>query len=71
MTITTKMVLKAINHPLVTLHRVVGQGYWYFCYDDQDKVYETQSVYTPRLSDMTVDQWTAYAYDLIKECEGK
>lgn len=66
---SSKQILKAINHPLVSLTRVPGDGYWYFTYDDGDKLYETESVYTVRLNDMTVDQWAAYARDLIKRVE--
>jgi hypothetical protein len=66
---TKQQILKAAGNPAhVTLERVTGDGYWIFIYDDVDgNIYETVSVYTMRLSDMTVDQWVAYVPDLLTQ----
>lgn len=61
-------VLKAINHPSISLDYITGHYYWSFVYDN-GTIYETSSVYTPRLSDMTVDQWVEEARSLIEKSE--
>lgn len=66
---SAKQVLAAAGNPAhVTLERVTGDGYWLFIYDDAAAgIYETLSVYTMRLNDMTVDQWVAYVPDLLAQ----
>lgn len=71
--VSVKQILKAINNPYLNLYRVTGEGYWYFAFDKETPnglIYETESVFTVRLNDLTVDQWKGYADDLIKRCEG-
>jgi len=68
---SAKQILSAAGNPEhVKLERVTGHGYWIFIYDDvANNIFETLSVCTMRLNDMTVDQWTAYIPDLIKQVE--
>ena len=59
-----KQIIKAIGCDKLELVRVVGHAYWYFCYYDVD-IYETESVYVPRLNRMTVDQWVEIGKDFV------
>ena len=68
---SAKQILAAAGNPAhVTLERVSGHGYWLFIYDDASaNIYETVSVYTVRLNDMSVEQWTAYIPDLLEQVD--
>ncbi len=52
--ITTKQIIKSLGNKNLSLFR--GNGYFYFAYDD-GIVFETESVYTKRLNDLTLDMW--------------
>lgn len=68
----TKEILKSIGCDKIDLVRVVGEGYWYFCYDDVEaNIFETKSVYTPRLNDMTLEQWTDIGKAFVDEINNK
>lgn len=69
---STAEILRAIACPRLSLHRGVGHGYWYFIYDDLDAggIYDSKSVYVPRLNDMTVAQWAEIGVAFAKECGG-
>lgn len=58
MAISSKAIIKKIGNANLELVRGVGHGYWYFVYDDAaNNVYETESVYVPRLNDMPLERW--------------
>lgn len=60
---STKRILEKVNCPFLTLYK--GVGYWYFVYDDPKlNVFETKSVYTPYLGDLTLDMWVADGKEL-------
>jgi hypothetical protein len=40
-----------------TLELARGDGYWYFILDDGANLYDTHSVMTMRLGDLSLDQW--------------
>lgn len=62
-------ILRAVGCPNLNLYRGVGNGYWYFVFDAPD-VYESESVYVPRLNDMTVTQWVEIGVRFAKQCGG-
>lgn len=63
MTISTKRILDKVGCPFLSLYK--GVGYWYFVYDaPATNVFETKSVYTPRLNDLTLDMWVADGKEL-------
>lgn len=63
---STTQILKIID--CKNLELVKAKGYWYFKYDDGDS-YETESVYTVRLSDMTVLQWVETGIAFVRTVE--
>lgn len=65
-------ILRKIGCPQLKLYRCVGQGYWYFVFDalDDGGAYESESVYVPRLNDMTYQQWVEIGVRLVKQCGG-
>lgn len=65
---STSQILKAIGCKHLQLIRVVGHAYWYFMYGD-GKTYETESVYTPRLSDMELKHWVEIGEDFVRKIE--
>lgn len=65
---STAQILKAIDCKHLQLVRVAGHAYWYFMYDNA-VVYETESVYTPRLSDITLEQWVEIGEDFAGKVE--
>jgi len=60
-----RTILSRIGNKALALYK--GEGYWYFTYD-KGAVYETYSVMTMRLNDMSVDRWVeigaAFAADV-------
>lgn len=65
--ITTRKILKAIGCPILNLYK--GEGYWYFVYDDLDRnVFETQSVYTVRLSNLPLEEWVREGKEFVQHC---
>ncbi len=65
---STKEVLKKIGCSSLTLEH--GQGYWYFVYDDVPaKIFETESVYTVRLNDLTLDTWIEIGKSFVEKVE--
>ena len=66
--ITTKAIIKAIGCDNLTLVRDVG--YWYFVYDDVKFLfYKTESVYTPRLNDLSLDRWVDIGKAFVTEIQ--
>ena len=60
----TAQILKKIGSAPLNLFR--GRGYWYFVYDDVETgIYETSSVYTMYLKDMSVEQWVEEGLQLV------
>lgn len=65
MSISTQRILNKIGCPFLSLYK--GVGYWYFVYDAPEwNVFETKSVYTSRLNDLTLDMWVADGKELKK-----
>ena len=52
---TVKMILKHIAEPNLSLYK--GQGYYYFVYDDGDKVYEERCVMVNVMNHLSRDSW--------------
>ena len=53
-----------------SLELVKGEGYFYWVFDNTDEkpaalVFDTESVYTMRIRDLTLHQWLTYAADLM------
>lgn len=68
--ITTKQVIKAVGSEHLEL--VAGNGYWYFIYDDVAKGrYDTMSIMTMRLGDLTVEQWAADGREFVAKMEAQ
>lgn len=61
---TRAQIIRKIGCPCLSLFR--GDGYWYFVYDDPaQNVYETHSVYTQFLHDLTLDEWIKEGLSLV------
>ncbi|CTQ45707.1 hypothetical protein [Roseibium aggregatum] len=71
MRLTTKKILKEVGSPYLDLWKPIGQSYWIFSYDDLETagIYETESVYTPCLVDMTLDQWVAIGKAFVEKVQ--
>lgn len=56
---TIKSINKVFQEDNLPVELVKGEGYFYFIFDaiETHNVYETKSIYTVRLSDMTKDRW--------------
>lgn len=70
----TSTILKAISCPHLALF--AGPLYWVFQYDTLDEagsvgVYDTHSVYTPRLSDMDLDAWVEIGKEFAAKMEAR
>mgnify|MGYP003612244471 CR=1 FL=1 len=52
---TVKMILKHIGESNLSLYK--GQGYYYFVYDDGDKVYEERCVMVNVMNHLSLDSW--------------
>lgn len=61
---SARQIINKIGCPF--LHLYQGEGYWYFEYDDGDKVFETKSVMVMYLNSMDIDQWVAEGRALLK-----
>lgn len=69
---SSKQIIKLIGCSHLSLVRCVGEAYWYFVFDlPEHNIYETESVYTPRLNDMTVDQWVDIGKSFVDEVMNK
>lgn len=59
---------KAVGDDRFSIH--AGAGYFYFTLDDGDRFVDSaitgHSVYVPRLSDLSLDQWVSEARDFIE-----
>lgn len=47
---------------------VATDGYWWFHYDMNDK-YETHSIYTMYLNDLTFEEWVKEGVDFVKRMQ--
>lgn len=67
-TFQARTILKQIGDAgLVEL--VNGNGYWYFVFDlPEQNAYETHSVYTTRLTDLSLDAWVAEGKAFAAKC---
>lgn len=55
---TIKSINKVFQEDNLPIELVKGEGYFYLIYDDvENNIYETVSIYTVRLGDMTKDRW--------------
>lgn len=71
---TTKKILKEIGCDKLDLWKAGegDRGYWVFQYDDPAlKIYDTSSIMTPRLSDMTLEQWVTEGKGFVEHMEGE
>lgn len=62
MAISVSKILKAAKIDKLELYR--GEGYWYF---DHPIWAESKSVYTPRLSDLGINQWVEIATEVHRQ----
>lgn len=70
MAISSAEIVKKIGNPYVELVRAVRHGYWYFVYSDEaNDLYETESVYVPRLNDMSLDRWVSDGEAFVAKVE--
>lgn len=66
---TRAAILKAIACQHLDL--VQGEGYLYFVFDDEARnLFETHSVYTPRLNDLSAEAWIQEGRDFVAKMEG-
>jgi hypothetical protein len=60
-------VLKAIGEKRLALYSNSKEGYWYFAFDDKERnIFETQTVYVMRLSDMPLERWIEDGKDFCR-----
>jgi hypothetical protein len=74
MAISTRQILKAIGSTKLELVHVARKGYWYFAYTDNRQgrmIYDTHSVYIPRLNDMPLDMWVADGKEFAQRMDAK
>jgi hypothetical protein len=65
---TVGPILKHIGCAHLSL--VKGEGYWYFIYDGVERgIFETESVYTMRLNDMTNRAWIEDGMRFVQKVE--
>jgi len=65
-------ILRLIGCRQLSLYRCVGQGYWYFIFDDLagTGVYDTESIYCMRLNDMSIARWVDAGRSFALRCGG-
>lgn len=69
---TIKSINKVFQEDSLPIELVKGEGYFYLIYDDvENNIYETQSIYTVRLSDMTKDRWVEEGRTFATETKHK
>lgn len=70
---SVKQILREIGNKNLNLycHRANGGPYWYFVYDDGDKVFETKTVLVPRLGDLTLNAWIELGEKFVEEIVAK
>lgn len=62
--VTVKRILDELKCPHLNLYK--GDGYYYFCYDDQAKgIYETESVTVCALNHLLLSRWIAEGKDFL------
>lgn len=66
----TSQVTRKLNNKYVELVR--GDGYWYFVYSDVARnIFDSESVYTMRLNDLTVAHWVEIGEKFISRIEAE
>ena len=68
---SSKQIIKLLGCDKISLH--AGKDYWYFIYDDLDVncIFEEVSIFTCRLSDMSLERWLEAGQQLIDNCKIK
>lgn len=67
--LTIKKILAEVGCARLSLH-YVGQGYFYFEYDEPEaNVYDTLSIFVPRLSAMSLDSWVSDAQGFVQKMD--
>lgn len=64
-----RQILNAIKEPNLSFHK--GEGYWYFVYDDGEGVYETKSVYSCRLNQLSFEMWIEEGKSFVNSIKAK
>jgi hypothetical protein len=68
----TKSINQVFKEDNLPVELVKGDGYFYFIYDlPEQKVFETESVYVPKLSHLTKDEWIRQGREFALETEHK
>ena len=63
---STRQVLKKIGCDKLDLFN--GGGYYYFAYDDpENNIFETESVITSYLNQLTLEMWVEIGQDFVKK----
>ena len=65
--IKIKTILDQIAEPNLSLYK--GQGYYYFVYDDGDKVYEERCVMVNVMNHLSLDSWVYEGQCLLAQVE--
>ena len=66
--IKTATILKNIAEPNLSLYK--GQGYYYFVYDDGDKVYKERCVMVNTMNHLSLDSWVYEGKCLVDSVKG-
>jgi hypothetical protein len=68
----TKSINQIFKEDNLPVELVKADGYFYFIYDlPAQKVFETESVYVPKLSHLTKDEWIRQGRQFAIETEHK
>jgi hypothetical protein len=65
---TARKIISLIGCRNLSLHN--GGDYWYFTYNDGEKLFETRSVMVMRLKHLSLEQWVAEGRDFVALVEG-
>ena len=66
--IKTKTILDQIGEPNLSLYK--GQHYYYFVYDDGDKVFEDRCVMVNAMNHLSLDSWVYEGKCLVDSVKG-
>lgn len=64
----TKTILSKIAEPNLSLYK--GQGYYYFVYDDGNKVYKERCVMVNVMNHLSLDSWVYEGKCLVDSVKG-
>lgn len=69
---SVKQIIQKIGNKNLNLYYDRKTGpYWYFVYDDGDKIFATRTILVPRLGDLTLNAWIELGQEFVKEVENE